>query len=555
MSLINKMLKDLEARRKKQPKEQDKQADKNEKNSEQKSEPKHAEQKPKDEKIAKEKPKKSTSTDLPEKDQKPKDEQSSEKSDKDIENKSTTKTKKSKHVEAKEESKKSDKDSEKKSPEKPTFKLDDKPSDTEKKQPTKDNVPSEEKADSKEPPKKNDLKSVLRHDKYKEAEAKDKPDEKKDPKEHETKERPAKETFTLDGDKPTAAKEKKHESPKPTASHKKSANSIIKHKPRHAGPIIFDNQIIPAKKSSWKKYINSIILLAILAIVIVALVFAAIAFHDRWQKKKISAAVPAVKQKSVNKEQQPQGEANNAAVPTSNAPPTKEQELVNQAMREHTNKITASLIGQPADSRNFKPPVGSKQTSISVKKALTPEEWANNNYQQALSQIDAGSTSRAIGQLVGILRKIPDYKPARVALAATLVQQGRDAEAQRVLISGLREDPHYPPYAQLIAHLLVQDQQIPQALDVLKKAQPESISQNPSYFAFMAALYMQQGQYQQSASLYQQLTKINDKEANWWAGLAISLRKLGQLEQANQAAEQAKANPGLSPELAAYLQQ
>jgi tetratricopeptide (TPR) repeat protein len=376
-----------------------------------------------------------------------------------------------------------------------------------------------------------------------------------------------KQTFRLDGElKPslkktnkTLVKNEPEKSSKPKTTPKK--------KVAFKGPLVFDNQIIPSEKSSWAKYASTIVLLIILAVVIVALVFAAIAFHDRWQRKKKPDAVPATQHKLIKRAQaiasgaqayknknQLNGETKKA-VEAVNPELIKKQRAFNKTLREKTNKITASIISQARNKSQIKPPVGTKQSVITVKKSFSKNEQANMSYDQAIKQLNSGSTAQAIAQLNTILNKLPDYKPARVALAATLINQGRNVEAEKTLLAGLQEDPGYSPYAELVAHLLVQNNHIDEALKALKKAQPNSISENPDYFAFMAALYLQQGQYEQSATLYQQLTTFNGKNANWWAGLSISLRKLGQLQKAGQAFQQAKNADNLSPELAAYLQQ
>lgn len=340
-------------------------------------------------------------------------------------------------------------------------------------------------------------------------------------------------------------------------------------------PPILDNQTLKSSKNrSWARYTSTTFLIIVLITLIVALVFSTIAFHARWKNKKIPTKKAVAQQKilkhskavaagmqTYQNQHRLNGEAKKAIV-AANPSIIRKQAAQHRAVREKTNQITATLLNRTKPSISITPPLGktgiSKKTiattKIIIKKILSPTKQAEKNYQAAISQSQSGSTSDAIKQFQAILAKTPDYKPARLALAITLIKQEKTQKAQIVLSTGLQQNPSYTPYAELQAHILAQHNQVPEALAILSKAKPASISSNPNYFAFMAALYLQQAQYQHAAALYQQLTIFNAKKADWWAGLSISMQKSDQTEKAQQAYERAKEAGNLSPELAEYLQ-
>jgi Flp pilus assembly protein TadD len=186
---------------------------------------------------------------------------------------------------------------------------------------------------------------------------------------------------------------------------------------------------------------------------------------------------------------------------------------------------------------------------------LSPQIQAQNAYEQVMSNLSNLSSAQAIEQLQNITNQFPTFSQGRVALAVMLIKYGNSDQALSVLQTGLSQTPSNNQMAELAAHILVEKNQIKSALAVLKLAQPATIQTAPDYYALMAGLYLQEKDYKQASLFYQALTNLNPQNGTWWAGLAISLEKLGQTQAAMNAYGQAETVGGLSPALEAYIDQ
>jgi len=147
-------------------------------------------------------------------------------------------------------------------------------------------------------------------------------------------------------------------------------------------------------------------------------------------------------------------------------------------------------------------------------------------YQQALNAAEKGEYDSALQQLENIVQSSPEFKEARVSLAALLLDQGFTDKAKQVIAKGLELSPGYPGLIELRARLLTLNGKLKEALTYLQM-NPPSITDNPQYHAFIAALYEQTNQYLPAFKLYRQLLQLDDTNSYWWMGLGISLEKLG----------------------------
>src|SRR3990172_9501471 len=107
---------------------------------------------------------------------------------------------------------------------------------------------------------------------------------------------------------------------------------------------------------------------------------------------------------------------------------------------------------------------GEMQISVA---ALTPEEWAEQQYDKLLPLMQEEKFSDAIFSLQKILAKVPDYQPARESLATLLIQQNKLDQAQQVLNQGLEQTPDYPGYIQLVARIRLVKGDVKGALNIV----------------------------------------------------------------------------------------
>jgi Flp pilus assembly protein TadD len=175
------------------------------------------------------------------------------------------------------------------------------------------------------------------------------------------------------------------------------------------------------------------------------------------------------------------------------------------------------------------------------------------SYQQALNEADKGNYAAAISQLDALLKIEPDDSNARVSLAALLLDRGDPLKANLVVDEGLVFNPDYVPYIELKARLLTQAGKIKQALTLLHTASP-SLTENPEYHAFIAALYERMNKDQLAIRIYRQLLSLNPENGNWWFGLGVSLEKIGQKKSALNAYSKALTAGHLTSSSTTFLQ-
>ncbi len=184
--------------------------------------------------------------------------------------------------------------------------------------------------------------------------------------------------------------------------------------------------------------------------------------------------------------------------------------------------------------------------------ALTSAEMANRYYARALSMADRHDIAGASTLLEKILKQVPEFHDARETLAAIYIKQKRYRQAQRLLSVGLSIHPELPTFLDLQARTLTAQGKRKQAIALLQKHSP-SIRKYPNYYAFLAALYQQNGDYLFSAKLYDELVKIQPNNGLWWLGMAIGLNATEQRGAALHAYKQAELSSNLTPQLRAYV--
>lgn len=191
-----------------------------------------------------------------------------------------------------------------------------------------------------------------------------------------------------------------------------------------------------------------------------------------------------------------------------------------------------------------------------IKKApvLSPVEIASRDYARALKMADRHDLAGAVVLLKKILDNVPEFHDARETLTVIYLKQKHYRQAQRLLGDGLRIAPEQVAFLNLQARLLVATGKRQRAIHLLQQHSP-SIDTYPDYYAFLAALYQQNGDYLISAKLYDELVKIQPNNGLWWLGKAIGLNAYGQRGAALHAYKQAEVAPNLTPQLRAYVEE
>ena len=183
---------------------------------------------------------------------------------------------------------------------------------------------------------------------------------------------------------------------------------------------------------------------------------------------------------------------------------------------------------------------------------LSPQEQAERSYDQAMVFLAAGKMQQGLKMLEEIINTQPDFDKAREALVIVLLKQGATVEAENILETGLSISPEYVPFIILKAHNLVNSGNAAGALRLLQSVTP-SVKTHIAYYGFVAALYLQQGQYAAAEKIYQRLVFYQPSYGRWWLGLGVAYESLGQDNLALEAYKQANSLGGFSIDAQAYL--
>ena len=318
------------------------------------------------------------------------------------------------------------------------------------------------------------------------------------------------------------------------------------------------NTAIENKKSSQKRLVILIIVIAIACLVLACLYFWPTKTRAPLAQSTLRTGTALSTQPIEPKiEIQKDNQASSTETAASTAPSDKEIEASSAtadnsttASKKTTDKANNTTTEKQIDN------ITNNDQAVKVKPvAISPLAQAQTSYNESMANINNVSSYQAIEQMRQLLEQHPDFKTARTTLAAMLVKYGDSTQALHVLNQGLKQFPADKDMAELAAHILVEQGNVQQALRILKRAQPATIQSTPDYYALMAGLYIQEGDFTRAHNFYQALTKLNPQNGNWWAGLAISSEKLGLRQAAIDAYNQAETVGGLSPTLQAYIEQ
>ena len=218
------------------------------------------------------------------------------------------------------------------------------------------------------------------------------------------------------------------------------------------------------------------------------------------------------------------------------------EDVAESAMQTNAGTVVADV-----------PRIGSTTASFEkTSRQLTLAERDKQANQQALQDMRNGRTQVAQQQLTQLLVGYPEAHQSRATLIALRISQGQLDQAQQLLSQGLQLAPEQLAFIKLKARILLSQQRPAAAVTELERHQQDE--QDQEYLALLASASQRDGQHQRAATLYQQLLQMNDRQAPWWIGLAISQEALNQKNAALKAYWQARELPGISPALTRYAE-
>lgn len=187
-------------------------------------------------------------------------------------------------------------------------------------------------------------------------------------------------------------------------------------------------------------------------------------------------------------------------------------------------------------------------------KQVSPTQRADQIYREGLAARAQGRAAEAQPLFEEALKLDPRHLGARQALLALLVDAKRYAQAEQLLQDGLALNLSSPAWAMALARLQMERGDQNAALGTLERHAPQA-QDSADYHAFQAALLQRAERHAEAVAHYQAALRGQPHRAVWWMGLGISLQAEKRVADAEQAFSRARATPGLSPELQAFVEQ
>ncbi len=187
-------------------------------------------------------------------------------------------------------------------------------------------------------------------------------------------------------------------------------------------------------------------------------------------------------------------------------------------------------------------------------KQVSSAQRADAEFRRAASLMQQGRIADAMAGYEEALRLDAGHEAARQALVALLLEGKRNADAEKVLLEGLNSKPENTGFTMLLARLQVERGALEQATATLEKSLPFAETQ-ADYRAFLAALLQRQNRNEEAISHYQAALQHAPGNGVWLMGYGISLQAVQRNADAKDAFKRALNTQTLSPELQAFIQQ
>lgn len=205
----------------------------------------------------------------------------------------------------------------------------------------------------------------------------------------------------------------------------------------------------------------------------------------------------------------------------------------------------------PAPPVSRTPQVSAAQVSAARVSVASHQPDTLSEARQALL---AGDGERAIALLEDLNRRQPDNREALRWLARAWLSAGRVERLIAELPAQLQRFPTDSELRVLLARAQLQSDDGAAAVATLAERLPP-LASDPAYHALLAASYQQTAQWRESAELYRRLVQLRPAHAAWQLGLGIALEQLGERAAAAQHYRQALQGQGLDEDSRRYARE
>lgn len=208
----------------------------------------------------------------------------------------------------------------------------------------------------------------------------------------------------------------------------------------------------------------------------------------------------------------------------------------------------------PAHAKVEKQAVAQERTVAAGNlKRISPAQQSDAEFRRAASLLQQGKPAEAQAGYEQALKLDPANARARQALVALLLELKRPVEAEQVLERALKRNPEDAATAMLLARLQVERGVLKAAIQTLEAGLLHA-DERADFHAFYAALLQRDNRHKEAVIHYQIALNMQPRNSLWQMGFGLSLQALDRLEDAQTAYQIALETGGLSSELQRFVQ-
>jgi len=175
----------------------------------------------------------------------------------------------------------------------------------------------------------------------------------------------------------------------------------------------------------------------------------------------------------------------------------------------------------------------------------------DNMVHEGRKLYEDGDVDKGLSKLLNAVKQAPANVKARSTLAVLLLEQGRNDMAKYILEEGLNTHPQESQWAMILGRELYSEGKFGKAQQVLQEASP-SLANHEDYYALYAGVLQARKEYTRAAMVYRNLLRQHPSNGSWWLGLAISLEAMSRKDDAITAYKHALNTPQLNPDSARF---
>lgn len=243
--------------------------------------------------------------------------------------------------------------------------------------------------------------------------------------------------------------------------------------------------------------------------------------------------------------------------PRQPAPATQPSRQQSVAKARPTAKYSGAKVASSAQSEALEQiviPADVPASQIEKQaRELTSYERAEVAFRDGVASLRRGRLDQAESRFRLAINEDRSHVAAQQALIGMLIDGGRFADAEDALNESLSVNPRQPKLAMLLARLQVERGDLEIAVETLDRVSTYA-GTDANFLSFRAAVLQRAQRHDEAVDQYRNALALMPRNPVWLMGLGISLRVLGEREQAQQAFASAAAIGTLNSDLQAYVE-